>query len=72
MIITGLNAREISHIAEQLMWQYLVEMKQLQWTERWIDKQAYRLQLKYASYDKSLGNGNVEEKQNSFHLGVQL
>jgi len=42
------------HIAEQLMWQYLAEIKELQWTERWIDKQAYRLELKYACCEKSL------------------
>jgi len=60
------------HIAEQQMWQNVVEMKELQWTERWIDKQAYRLQLKYVSCDKSLRNGNVEEKHNRFHLGVQI
>jgi hypothetical protein len=60
------------HIAEQQMWQYLVEMKELQWTERQIDKQAYRLELKYASCNKSLRNGIVEEKHNKFHLGVQI
>ena len=47
-------------------------MKKLQWIEQWIDKQAYSLELKYASYDKSLRIGNLEEKHNRFHFGVQL
>ena len=50
----------------------MVEVKELQWTEGWIDKQAYRLEVKYASCGKYLGNANVEEKHNRFHLGVQL